>query len=61
MILKNKLNKLKKRVILGRNFSSSSLGTFKNELLEEIKIAKFNDLEDMVYQLDSTYDELCIF
>ena len=30
---------------------------FENELLEEINIAKYNELEDMVYRYQLTYDE----
>ena len=33
----------------------SSLGTFKNEIFEEIK-KKYNDLEDLVYRFQLTYD-----
>ena len=30
----------------------------KNEILEEIKNAKYNDLEDLVYRFQLTYDEI---
>ena len=30
------------------DYSLSSLGTFKNEILEELKNVKYNDLEDLV-------------
>ena len=36
----------------------SSLGTFKNEILEELKNVKYNDLEDLVYRFQLTYDEI---
>ena len=36
----------------------SSLGTFKNEILEELKNDKYNDLEDLVYRFQLTYDEI---
>ena len=31
---------------------------FKDEILEDLKKAKFNDLEDMVYRFQLTYDEI---
>ena len=53
------LNKLEKKgLILIKDYSLSSLGMFKNEILEELKNAKFNDLEDMVYRFKLTYDEI---
>ena len=36
----------------------SSLDTFKNEILEELKHDNYNDLEDLVYRFQITYDEL---
>ena len=36
----------------------SSLGTFETEILEEIKNVKYNDLEDLVYRFQLTYDEI---
>ena len=36
----------------------SSLGTFKNEIVEEFKNAEHNDLEDLVYRFQLTYDEI---
>ena len=36
----------------------SSLGTFKNEIFEELKKVEYNDLEDMVYTIQLTYDEI---
>ena len=48
----------KKVLILINDYSSSSLGMFKDEILEELKNAKFNDLEDMVYRFQLTYDEI---
>ena len=36
----------------------SSLGTFQNEILEELKNAKYNVLADLVYRLQLTYDEI---
>ena len=38
--------------------SLSSLGMFKNEILEELKKVEYNDLEDLVYRFQLTYDEI---
>ena len=38
----------KKRIISITDYSLSSLDTFNNEILEELKNSKYNDLEDMV-------------
>ena len=48
----------KKGLILINDYSLSSLGMFKDEILEDLKNAKFNDLEDMVYRFRLTYDEI---
>ena len=48
----------KKGLILINDYSLSSLGMFKDEILENLKNAKFNDLEDMVYRFQLTYDEI---
>ena len=48
----------KKGLILTNDYSLSSLGMFKDEILEGLKNAKFNDLEDMVYRFQLTYDEI---
>ena len=48
----------KKVLILMKDYSVSSLGMFKDELLEEIKKVKYNDLKDMVYRFQLTYDEI---
>ena len=45
-------------MILINDFSLSSFGTFKIETLEALKNAKYNDLEDMVYRMQLTYDEV---
>ena len=52
------LNKLKKGVILLNDYSLSSLGEFKDEILEELRNVKHNDLEDLVYRFQLTYDEI---
>ena len=46
-----------KEKLLINDLSLSSLGMFKNEILEELETAKYNDLEDMVYRYQLTYDE----
>ena len=48
----------KKGLILINDYSLSSLGMFKDEILEDLKNAKFNDLEDLVYRFQLTYDEI---
>ena len=48
----------KKGLILINDYSLSSLGMFKDEILEDLKHAKFDDLEDMVYRFQLTYDEI---
>ena len=48
----------KKGLILINDYSLSSLGMFKDKILEDLKNAKFNDLEDMVYRFQPTYDEI---
>ena len=48
----------KKGLILIIDYSLSSLGMFKNEILGDLKNAKFNDLEDMVYRFKLIYDEI---
>ena len=45
-------------MILIKYYSLSSLGTFKNEIIEELKKSKRNDLEDRVYRYQLTNDEL---
>ena len=47
----------KKGLISMNDYSLSSLGMFKDEILGDLKNAKFNDLEDMVYRFKLTYDE----
>ena len=48
----------KKGIILIKDFSLSNLDTFKNEILEELENANYNDLEDMVYRMQLTYDKV---
>ena len=48
----------KKGLILINDYALSSLGMFKDEILEELKNVKYNDLEDLVYRFKLTYDEI---
>ena len=48
----------KKGLILINDYSLSSLGMFKDEILGELKNVKYNDLEDLVYRFKLTYDEI---
>ena len=48
----------KKGLILINDYSLSSLGMCKDEILEDLSHAKFNDLNDMVYRFQLTYDEV---
>ena len=52
------LNKVKKVINLKNDYSSPGLGTFKSEKLEDIKVSKYKDFEDMVYRFQLTYDEI---
>ena len=48
----------KKGLILINDYSLSSLGMFKDEILADLKNAKFDDLEDLVYRFKLTFDEI---
>ena len=48
----------KKRISLINDYSLSTLGTFKNEKYEQIKNAKYNDLEHMVCRMQLTCNEI---
>ena len=48
----------KKGLILINDYSSSSLDTFREDILKELKNAKYNDLEDLIYKMQLTYDEI---
>ena len=41
-----------------KEYKLSDFDTQKNEILEEIKIIKYNGLEDLVYRMQLTYDEI---
>ena len=53
--VRKKENKLK---IGDNDYKSSDFDTQKNEILEELKTAKYNDMEDLVYRLQLTFDEI---
>ena len=53
--VRKKGNKL---LIGGHEDKLSDFDTQKNEILEEFKIVKYNDLEDLVYRMQLTYDEI---
>ena len=48
-------NKIK---IEDNEYKLSDFDTQKNEILEELKNAKYNDLEDLVYRMQLTYNEI---
>ena len=48
----------KKGIILIIDYFLSSLDTFREEILEELENAKYNDLEDLVYRFQFTYEEV---
>ena len=48
-------NKIK---IGGNEYKLSDFDTRKNEILEEMKNVKYNDLKDLVYRMQLTYDEI---
>ena len=50
---KDRGNKIK---INSKEFASSDFGSFKKEILEEIKKANYHDLEDMVCRMQITYE-----
>ena len=47
----------KKGINLINDYSISCLGTFRSEILEELKNVRHDDLEDLVYRFQLTYDE----
>ena len=44
--------------INSKDFSSLDFDTSNKEILEDLKNVKYNDLEDMVYRMQLTYDEV---
>ena len=51
------VRKRKKIKIGGNEYKLSDFDTHKNEILEESRNVKYNDLEDLVYRMQLTYDE----
>ena len=51
-------NKLVKEINFNKRLFFIQSGHFRKEILEELKNAKYNDLEDMVYRMQLTYDEI---
>ena len=48
-----------KKIKIGdKEYKSSDFDTQKSEIFEEIKNVKYNDLEDLVYRFQLTYDEI---
>ena len=46
------------KIIIGdKEYKLSDFDTQKNEILEKIKNVKYNDIEDLVYRMQLTYDE----
>ena len=41
-------------------YNSAGFDNFKSEILSELKRVKYRDLEDMVYRLHLTYDEIVV-
>ena len=47
------------KIKIGDNeYKLSDFGTQRNEILEKLKNVKYNDLEDLVYRMQLTYDEI---
>ena len=55
----SEVRKRRKKVKMDDNeYKLPDFDTQKNEILEELKNAKYNDLEDLVYRMQLTYDEI---
>ena len=55
----NEVRKRGNKIKIGDNeYKLSDFDNQKNEMLEELKIVKYNDLEDLVYRMQLTYDEI---
>ena len=61
MILNYKYKKLEKEEIEDGEYKLSDFDTFKNEIVGELKNAKYNDLEDMVYGMQLHMMRLLVF
>ena len=53
--VKKRGNKIK---IADKEYKSSDFDNQKNEIIEELKNAKYNNLEDLVYRMRLSYDEI---
>ena len=53
--IRKRWNKIK---IGDKEYKFSDFASQKNEILEEIKNVKYNDLDDLVYRMQLTYDKL---
>ena len=52
------MNKQEKKGLISINdYSLSSPGTFKEKILEVLKKPKYDDVEDLIYRFQITYDE----
>ena len=55
----NEVRKKGKKIKLGNDENNlSDFDTQKNEILEKLKNLQYNDLEDLVYRMQLTYDEI---
>ena len=55
----NEVRKRGNKLKIGDNeYKLSDFDTQKNEIIEEFKNIKYNDLEDLVYRMQLTYDEI---
>ena len=55
----DEVRKKGKKIKIGDSeYKLSDFDTQKNEILEELKNAKYNDLEDLVYRMRLSYDEI---
>ena len=53
-----KLKKEEIKKIADKEYKLSDFDNQKNEIIEELKNAKYNDLEDLVYRMRLSYDEI---
>ena len=55
----NEVRKMGNNINIGDNeYKLSDFDTRKNDILEDLKNIKYNDLEDLVYRMQLTYDEI---
>ena len=55
----NEVRKRGNKIKIGDNeYKLSDFDSQKHEIIEELRNAKFNDLEDLVYRMQVTYDEI---